>query len=335
MNCYLNTYIMRYRLWQLILYGLRGIYSKTGKTYQHPPLKRIRDADVVADLLFRRIDEGKPLMVSRFGAVEISAVYNYMNIISPTHSAIKFITGEQGEWWWNEGTRYCMKNNAGFFPNDNDSLARFGECMLDDMTQIDILASWLNLEHCMTGRMSGVIPIAFNFLDPFWSKRPWTKALEGKKVLVVHPYQEEIEYQYAHNRERLHKNPDTLPEFHLITFKAVQSIGGNDHYASWFDALEYMEREIDKIDYDVCLLGCGAYGMPLAAHIKRTGKIAVHFGGSLQLLFGIWGKRWENREYGAREGISQYPDLPNAYWIRPYDSSITPSMRKVENGCYF
>ena len=27
-------------------------------------------------------------------------------------------------------------------------------------------------------------------------------------------------------------------------------------------------------------LGCGAYGFPLAAHVKRMGKKAIHMGGS-------------------------------------------------------
>lgn len=47
---------------------------------------------------------------------------------------------------------------------------------------------------------------------------------------------------------------------------------------------------MDKVEYDVCLIGCGAYGFPLAAHAKRTGHKAIHLGGSLQLLFGIAGK---------------------------------------------
>lgn len=48
-----------------------------------------------------------------------------------------------------------------------------------------------------------------------------------------------------------------------------------------------MKDEIDKQDYDIALIGCGAYGFPLAAHIKRSGKKAIHLGGALQLLFGI------------------------------------------------
>lgn len=81
--------------------------------------------------------------------------------------------------------------------------------------------------------------------------------------------------------------------------RAVQSLGGNSQFKDWFEALEYMKTEIDKVDYDICLIGAGAYGFPLAAHVKRQGKQGVHLGGALQLLFGIKGKRWEMANYDS------------------------------------
>ena len=121
--------------------------------------------------------------------------------------------------------------------------------------------------------------------------------------------------------------------------KAVQSLGeGDSRFSDWFEALRWMENEIDKRDYDVCLIGCGAYGLPLAAHVKRRGKQAIHLGGALQLLFGIKGKRWEDPMYGVKEWrIPQgsYSSLINEYWVRP-DSTDTPkSSIAVEGGCYW
>ena len=104
---------------------------------------------------------------------------------------------------------------------------------------------------------------------------------------------------------------------------AVNSIGGGSDYSSWFDALEAMKDEIDRKDFDIALLGCGAYGFPLAAHIKRIGKKAIHMGGSLQLLFGIYGKRWEN-----------YPYINDA-WIRPRVVDRPKGFENVEKGCYW
>ena len=77
----------------------------------------------------------------------------------------------------------------------------------------------------------------------------------------------------------------------------MQSIGGGKgEFATWFDALEWMEQEVDKREFDIAIIGCGAYGFNLAAHIKRKGKKAIHLGGATQLLFGITGKRWEENE---------------------------------------
>ena len=99
----------------------------------------------------------------------------------------------------------------------------------------------------------------------------------------MHPFSETIESQYKNKKKKLFKNSEVLPEFaSLQTIKAVQSIAGNPvGFDTWFDALDWMKSEIDKKDFDIALLGCGAYALPLAAHIKRMGKKVVHMGGVL------------------------------------------------------
>lgn len=91
-----------------------------------------------------------------------------------------------------------------------------------------------------------------------------------KKVLVVHPFEESIQDQYKHF-DKLFPCTDILPEFELKTLKAVQTAGSavDPRFSTWFDALDYMCGECEKIDFDIALLGCGAYGYPLAAHIKK------------------------------------------------------------------
>jgi hypothetical protein len=93
-----------------------------------------------------------------------------------------------------------------------------------------------------------------------------------------------------------------------------------------------MKSEINKQDYDVCLIGCGAYGFPLAAHVKRMGKKAIHMGGSLQLLFGIKGKRWENSNYNP---IYNYSKLMNEHWVYPGEEEKPQNAASVEGGCYW
>ena len=88
-----------------------------------------------------------------------------------------------------------------------------------------------------------------------------------------------------------------------------------------------MEDEMDQLDYDIAIIGCGAYGFNLAAHAKRTGHKAIHLEGASQLLFGIIGKRWENKEY--------YKDIINEHWCRPDESERPATANSVEGGCYW
>ena len=90
-----------------------------------------------------------------------------------------------------------------------------------------------------------------------------------------------------------------------------------------------MCEEISKRDFDVALIGCGCYGLPLAAHVKSLGKSAVHMGGALQLLFGIRGKRWD----AAGDWVEQ--GLFNEHWVRPSDEETPQKSSGVEGGCYW
>ena len=205
--------------------------------------------------------------------------------------------------------------------------------MLNDMSYVEILGSWLPSEKLFEEKLGKHKKVRLLYMEPFWSLPPWTKALEGKDVLVVHPFAETIEMQYE-KRKFLFKN-NILPDFKLHTIKAVQSLAGTKtDYSDWFEALESMKQQMNNINYDICLIGAGAYGFPLAAHAKRSGKKAVHLGGSLQLLFGIKGKRWENPEYGKASGVD-YSKLINEYWVRPHENDKLLNATVVENACYW
>ena len=198
------------------------------------------------------------------------------------------------------------------------------------MKKIDVLGSWQENEYYVSNYFNNPLYIQLSLLDPFWSEKPWTMGLEGKKVLVVHPFQETIIEQYG-NRDNLFARP-ILPEFKLETVKAIQSLGGYSSFSTWFDGLDYMKRQIASKEFDVCLIGAGAYGLPLAAYVKDLGKQAIHVGGSLQLYFGIRGKRWESKDYNK---IYDYSGLMNDAWVRPLPSDFPKNFRDVENGCYW
>jgi hypothetical protein len=302
-------------------------------------MPKIFNPDIASEKIYELLSSDNPCMIARFGSTELECLINFLSVNNPKRSLISYFTGKQKEWWWNKTVMEQMQQWSGFFPSNVGALSKFCKLMLFDIKQLDLLGSWCDKnEYEIKDMLSNVEKVTLLFLEPYWSKNPWSRVLKGKKVLVIHPFADLIAKQYKDNRAKLFKDPNVLPEFDLLTIKAVQSLSGETcRFKDWFEALKWMEDEMDKTDYDIALIGCGAYGFPLAAHAKRMGKKAVHLGGALQLLFGIKGKRWENPEYGAisLKRKNAYLELFNEYWIRPDDIHTPHVAEKIEGGCYW
>ena len=261
------------------------------------------------------IESGTPFMSCRYGGFELLAMQAAeFNNPAKLHKAIEF-----------------LDKNAGFFPHDEKLLYRFNEVYKNATASIDVLGCWfVTYEEYFVRRYASEIKYIGSLmaLEP-WEcpENPWSKALKGKKVLVIHPFEKTIRSQYE-RRDKLFAGTDILPEFELITLKAVQTSGSqkDDRFDTWFEALDYMCAETDKLDFNVALIGCGAYGFPLAAHIKQMGKQAFHMGGVLQILFGIKGRRWDE---------SDTSKLYNDYWVYPDESETPKGAEAVEGACYW
>lgn len=318
-----------------VINRLKRSFGK-GKKTGSPFVGELLDLDAANAEISRLLEKEGGVMIARYGNTEMLCVANYFGIKAGCHP-LRYINGKQEAWWWNP-EYVALMDNAGFFHPNADDLDKFCNLIIEDTQYLDFLGSWVPSEIVFSDKLSGVRKTRLQFLESYFSKNPWTKSLKGKKVLVVHPFAKSIESQYA-KREQLFSNPNVLPEFaSLEVIPAVQSIGNSDdRFSNWFDALDWMKSEIDSKDYDVCLIGCGAYGFPLAAHVKRQGKKAVHLGGALQLMFGIRGRRWDGDNYGVNIGFKpgQYASLPNEYWVRPSADERPSTAAKVENACYW
>lgn len=295
-----------------------------------------RDPAFANKTIYNLLSSNKPCMIGRFGSNEIESTVFTRNRKFYKYDLINYARGKSDIWWYPDNIVNKMYYNAGFFSPSTKQLDMFGEEMMKAMPLLDVLGSWCKEEGYFLDKLSKATFIDLELLNPLWGSdgEPWTLALEGKKVLVVHPFAETIHAQYTH-REHVHNDPRILPNFSLTTLKAVQSITGQkpDNYETWFDALQYMKNEIDKVNYDICIIGCGAYGFLLAAHCKKQGKKAIHLGGATQLLFGIKGKRWEDPCYGFN-GTS-YKSFITKNWVRPLTKETPLESNKIENGCYW
>jgi hypothetical protein len=277
------------------------------------------------DLIREKLMAADPCMITRIGGTELKTILRHGNKRNKSwlRKMYDYINGTQGTSWLDEEIRFEMRYSSGFFPCTDEALRQFADRFLRDLTQTDVLGSWLNGEAELARCLARAKTVRLADLEPYFHRDPWSTTLSGRTVLVIHPFEASIRKQYE-KRVVLFDDPRILPAFTLKTLKAVQSIGENPTgFETWFDALDWMCARVREIEFDVALIGAGAYGLPLAAYVKGLGKKAVHLGGATQLMFGIKGKRWDQRP--------EYQKLFNEHWTRPL-AEETPAAIRLFDG---
>ena len=263
-------------------------------------------------IIKQKLQENTPFMATRFGANEISYAYRSLHSLR-----IPF------------KLRHSIAN-TGFFPvDDKKLLEKFSEFYLKSTESIDLMGVWNSSEYegnAISEFCSQATLANMTSLEPYYFENPWSAALNGKKVLVIHPFAKTIEKQYA-KHSQLFENKYVLPDFDLIMFKAENTIFGHEKFKNWFEVFDHSCEQIAKIEFDVAIIGAGAYGLPFAAFVKKMGKQAVHMAGATQILFGIKGKRWDEHPTISK--------LYNEHWVRPDEEETPKDHLKVEKGCYW
>lgn len=295
-----------------IVKKIKSIIKKTKFRWDYRGLDILNDNagnGKIAEL----IESTRPIMIARAGATEMRCVQEYLS-----------------KGTFSDKIKREISELSGVFSNDNESLKKFCEIYISSMSEADFISLWgvgaestVVKKYCQNAVLSEL-----HALEPYYFNNPWSKVLLNKKVLIIHPFASTIKSQYG-KREYLFENKETLPKFEkLICIKAVQTIAGQKtDFETWFDALEYMKKEIDKVDFDVAIIGAGAYGLPLTAYIKSIGKKAIQMSGATQLLFGICGNRWDKHPYISK--------LYNVHWVRPSADETPRAASKVEGGSYW
>ena len=280
---------------------------------------KVQTAEEINNCIKDMILSGNPFLAGRFGATELFCVRTFDFEVESKYDKVLS----------------QMENWSGFFPSKKELGAKFKNLMLDLIPEANVMGIWMLPfeEYYLNSYGDRQLKTTYLLdLEPWSSpEKPWSAALKGKKVLVIHPFKETIERQYK-RREEIFPGTDILPKFELITLKAVQTVAGEEdnRFSTWFDALEWMYQEAMKIDFDITIIGCGAYGFPLAAKLKQAGKQAIHLAGATQLLFGIKGKRWEENT-----AFAYVQKFFNDAWVYPSDEDKPKAADKVEGGCYW
>ena len=295
-----------------LLETARNLYKGLRFGWKYRGVK-VLEAQAGNDLARAAVLRGEPFLFGRCGATEMRTVADKL--------------AHDGH--FTDRTRQDIRNLSGVFPTDDDTLNRFCDLYTRCARNADLLALWdVGAEREVIRGCRSTLFTKLRALEPYYHRNPWSSALAGKKVLVVHPFRETILKQYA-RREELFPGTDILPAFASLTvIRAVQGLAGQETgYDSWFDALAAMKKQMDAADYEVAIIGAGAYSLPLAAHARDTGHVAIQMSGATQLLFGIRGKRWDDHPV-----IS---GLYNDAWVRPAETEGIAHREAVEGGSYW
>lgn len=282
------------------MYKLKELYAKKIGFFNGKKRVKLLEKEEAEKQISEKIKSGKPFMLGRFGSTE------FRNLTQ-------------------EGQFDLLYFYSGFFPKDPSLLEKFRKVYMEAAKKLDFMVIWNYKNHFMKKiKLLRKLPDVKKLIPLSAIGRnnhKWLKSLEGRRILVVHPFKKTIEKQMEKRKEL-----GILPKLKkLEVIKAVQTLANNEdnRFKDWFEALEYMKKQIDKKDFDIAIIGCGAYGLPLASYVKSKGKQSLHLAGSSQLLFGIKGKRWEGK-------------IPmNKHWIRPLKEDFMQNYDKIEKGCYW
>ncbi len=221
-----------------------------------------------------------------------------------------------------------IETNAGFYGTDEE-LKQWKAQMLKALLNADCN---LRVVTCASFFVSDDVLTQLNIFVPTLPYvediRYWIdliNSLKTNNIGFVSYFKEDMERQ----KNKLDKVFNKEVKFKVPTdkwkiIKSKNTIKGNEDIMKWHEVYNELLSDCLRADCDVYFLSCGCYGVPLCDDLKRAGKKAIYIGGFLQLLFGIKGKRWDERDI-----IKQYY---NKHWIYP---SIKPKFsEQVEGWCY-
>lgn len=156
------------------------------------------------------------------------------------------------------------------------------------------------------------------------TKKSWIEFFENKRLLFITAFPETAKKQIeSKNLFKAFGISDTV-KLDVQFCKPPVSFCKNYPHENTVDSYRILEQDVSGYDFDIAIIGCGCYGVPVGNYIySHMNKTAIIVGGVIQLFFAIRGARW-----------NKY-DIYNEYWTNVLDSELPENKELVEGGCYF
>ena len=272
------------------------------------------------EYIINLIKSNKPFFISRVGiGSETYSTYHYET------------TGTIG--------RYeTLDNNAGIYYKNEADIKRYNTYYSNALKNSDALATWNDnvlKEQSYFIEKYKLPKLHYQVIEPFYQIEkniiPFTHYLNDKKILIISPFIDSF-IEQMDKQFKLYKNTNIfLPKQKFVYYKSLNTSAGNriKGHSNWMHTYLQMIKEIKELDFDVALVSCGGYGLPICNYIKEhMNKSSIYVGGGLQLFFGVIGNRWLS-DPDWRQRIFESP----SEFMRPKE--IQENSEKVENSCYY
>lgn len=224
------------------------------------------------------------------------------------------------------GLRTHLERQAGIYPPTPAFAREFVARFASDLRTLDVLGTFgtpIEPELIRIHQVQATL-VPYKAMEPNRSVPAddatcYLPLMRGRRILIVAPFADLL-------RDRA--NEDTFERvwsrigkrwFHPAHVESVEFPYGfdpatRDRFPTALDLCGWICARVDAADFDVALIAAGGLAIPLAAHIKRSGRIGISLGGHLQVLFGVSGRRWRSRESWVQNYFNEaWIDMPERY----------------------
>jgi hypothetical protein len=299
------------------------------------------DNHILYDYIINKINKQHKFIIPRIAGVEnnLAVLARYYNLSNNNNEKKKFLETINNEYF-----KKTMKNNAGIYFENINSIFNYSNMYLKSFEKCELYTGWekngdvfryisysqnyIQQEICKNMKM--IWAFSLDIFHYIHFENPWTFALKGKKILLISAFNESLQKQIL-IRENIY-GIDLFPECTFTLIKPPQTQGSQPS-KDFYNEFQNFCKKLDLIknDYDIALVSCGGYGNLVCDYIyENHNKSAIYIGGVLQMYFGILGNRW----------IRERSDIVNMYfnekyWVRPLDSEKPLNYSSVEGSCYW
>jgi hypothetical protein len=231
-------------------------------------------------------------------------------------------------------------NQAALFPADVEFYARYNDFYVSTIRDLDALGLFgVPSEALLVPHYGLEVPLmAFQDQEPDRSS-PNDPALcylplfRDKRILLVTSPADLLAERATKETFEAVWRKTVKPWFYPASVEALSFPYGwapetMEQYGDSIGLFQSVAERMASREFDIALIAAGGLGIPIASEVKRLGKVGLSLGGHLQVLFGVIGKRWREREDWSRAYV-------NPTWIDMPDPRAGWTAQGADNGAYW